>query len=135
MPHISSKKLDPVLLEKLFNKLISIFMKAQEKKSLSLLIDEILTTTEKIMLAKRLAVILMLSGNTPQHKIADALKVSPTTVVKISLGIEIGKFDSILKISKSERADMEKILEKILETIKLIGYNILYQISLIVPRN
>nr|QBM02450.1 hypothetical protein [uncultured archaeon] len=89
-------------------------MKAQEKKSLSLLIDEILTTTEKIMLAKRLAVILMLSGNTPQHKIADALKVSPTTVVKISLGIEIGKFDSILKISKSERADMEKIIWNIL---------------------
>ena len=114
MPHISSRRLDSALLEKLFNKLVTIFEKAQSKKSLQLLIDEILTSTEKIMIAKRLAIVLMLSGNTPQHKIADVLKVSHTTVVKMSLGVEIGKFNSILKISKEERVDIEKLVWNIL---------------------
>lgn len=114
MPHVSSQKLDSTLLEKLFNKLVTTFEKAQSKKSLQLLVDEILTSTEKVMIAKRLAVILMLSGDTPQHKIADVLKVSPTTVVKMSLAVEIGKFDSILRISKQEKMDIEKLVWNIL---------------------
>src|SRR3989338_10752716 len=114
MPHISSRKLDPALLEKLLNKLITVFGQAKNRSSMQSFVNEILTPTEKIMLAKRLAIILMLSGNTPQHKIADALKVSPTTVVKISLEIEIGKFNSILNISKNERLDLEKIIWNIL---------------------
>ena len=114
MPHVSGRKLDSVLLEKLFDKLVVVFEQAKNIKSLQSLVDEILTPTEKIMLAKRLAIILMLSGSTPQHKIADVLKVSHTTVVKMSLGIEIGKFNSILTISKKEKLDIERLIWNIL---------------------
>src|SRR3989338_2701406 len=114
MPHISSKKLDEKLLEKLFRKLIVVFEQAQNKRYMTEVTKELFTETEKIMLAKRLAIILMLSGNTPQHKIADVLKVSHTTVVKMSLGVKIGKFNSILKISKEERVDIEKLVWNIL---------------------
>ncbi|HNW71917.1 MAG TPA: Trp family transcriptional regulator [Candidatus Paceibacterota bacterium] len=114
MPHVSNKKLDKILLNKLFAKLISVLGKAQDKNYLHLVIKELFTYTEKIMLAKRLAIVLMLSKNLPQHRIAESLKVSPTTVTKISLRMENGKYDSIIKISKKEKVDLEKIIMNIL---------------------
>ena len=114
MPHVSSKKLDRNLSEKLFKKLLVIFGKAQNKNILSLVMNELFTETEKIMLAKRLAVILMISSKTPQHRVALILQVSPTTVVKTSLGIEVGKYKSILKISNKEKTDLERVVWNIL---------------------
>lgn len=88
--------------------------RAQDKNHLSLVVDELLTRTEKIMLAKRIAVVLMLSNNIPQHKITEMLKMSPSTVAKMSLGVEIGKYDTILEISKREKIDIEKLVWDIL---------------------
>ena len=114
MPHISSKKLDQNLSEKLFKELLIIIGKAQDKNFLFLVMNELFTETEKIMLAKRLAIVLMLSSKTPQHRVVEILKVSPTTVAKTSLGIEIGKYQAILKISIKEKVDLEKVVWGIL---------------------
>lgn len=114
MPHISNKKLNPRLSEKLFGKLLAVFDRAQNKEHLSLVVNELFTPTEKIMLAKRIAVILMLDNNIPHHRITELLKMSPTTVVKVSLGIEQGKYDTILEISKREKTDMTKLVWNIL---------------------
>src|SRR6186997_315053 len=114
MPHISSKKLDEKLLENLFGKLIIVFEQAQSKKYLKEVLRELFTETEKVMFAKRIAIVLMLTSSTPQHKIVDILGVSPTTVAKMSLEIEIGKYKTILKISKEERVGLEKIVWAIL---------------------
>ena len=114
MPHISNKKLNARLSEKLFGKLVSVLGKAQDKQYLNNVMNELFTSTEKIMLAKRLAIVLMLVNNIPQHRIVDILKVSPTTVAKASLRIEIGKYTTILNISKREKIDLEKIVWQIL---------------------
>lgn len=114
MPHISSKKLDKFFVEKLFKKFITVLGRAQNKNSLSLVMKELLTNTEKIMLAKRLSIVLMLANNLPQNKIVDILGVSPSTVAKLSLYLEIGKYDTILMISKKEKADLEKLIWNIL---------------------
>lgn len=114
MPHVSSKEINPQLLNKLLRKFLTILEKANKKSSLPLLVEEIFTPTEKIMLAKRLAIILLLDGGTPQDKITTTLNVSPSTVARMSLGIEIGKYENILKISKKEKLDLEKIVWNIL---------------------
>ena len=114
MPHISSKKLDSNISNKLFNDLMGILGKAHDRKFLPLVFNELFTETEKIMFAKRIAIILMLVSKTPQHKLVDILKVSPTTVAKTSLGIEIGKYKTILKVSRKEKIDLEKIVWSIL---------------------
>lgn len=114
MPHISSKKLDVHLSEKIFGKLLTILGQAKNRDHLSLVVNELFTHTEKIMFAKRIAVILMLSNNIPQHKITELLKMSPTTVAKVSLRIESGKCDAILNVSKREKIDIEKIVWNIL---------------------
>ena len=110
MPHVSKNELDKKTLGKIFGKLIAILSRAQNERKLSSILDELLTETEKVMLAKRLAIVLMLSGSTPQHRISEALKVSPSTVTRLSLAIEIGKYDLIRNISKKDRVDLEKIL-------------------------
>ncbi len=110
MPHVSKKKLDKETFEKIFRKLIAVIEHAQNQNKLTPILDEILTETEKIMLTKRLAVILMLSGDTPQHRISEALLVSPSTVTRMSLGIERGKYDLIRSISKKDRLDLEKVV-------------------------
>ena len=110
MPHISPRKLDKETVDKIFRKLISVLEQAQSKKKFTSVLDELLTDTEKIMLAKRLAAVLLLFGDTPQHRITESLILSPTTVSKISLKIELGKYDSIKSISTKEKADLEKII-------------------------
>src|SRR3989344_506114 len=110
MPHISRHKLNPELSHKIFRKLIVTFEKADKNHGISAIINELFTDTEKVMFAKRVAIVLMLSNNTPQHRIVDILKVSPTTVAKISLHIEIGRYNMILKTSREEKMDMEKIV-------------------------
>src|SRR3989338_4094214 len=110
MPHLSKKKLDKETLKKISGKLVAILERAQNQKKLAPLLDELLTATEKIMLAKRLAVVLMLSGDTPQHRIAEALLVSPSTVTIISLGIAMGKYDLIGSISEKDQIDLEKVI-------------------------
>lgn len=114
MPHISSKKLDSKLSEKIFDKLLVVLGQAQNKNLLSLVVNELFTHTEKIMFAKRIAVILMLDNNIPQHRITELLKMSPSTIAKMSLKIEVGKCDAILKVSKRGKIDIEKLVWNIL---------------------
>ena len=114
MPHVSSKKLNPELLDKLLSKLLLTLGEAQNKKYLSSVVNELFSETERTMLAKRLAIILMLDSKTPQHRIVEILNVSPSTVAITSLGIEVGKYDTLLKISKKQKLDFEKIIWGIL---------------------
>ncbi len=114
MPHVSKRKIKPKLLGKLLEKFLAVFEKAHSRKFAKEVMQELFTKTEKIMLAKRLAIILMLQSETPQDKIADVLKVSPTTVARMSLNLEIGKYDTILQVSEKEKTDILKIVEDIL---------------------
>jgi uncharacterized protein YerC len=109
MPHVSKKKLDEEVLDKLFRKLVATLDRAQGKRKLINVLEELLTDTEKVMLAKRLAVVLMLFGETPQHRISEILLVSPSTVSRLALQIEFGEYESLKLISKKEKADLEKI--------------------------
>lgn len=114
MPHISSRKLDRESLDGILVRLISIFKKAGHKHKTAALLDELLTETEKVMLAKRLSIVLLLQNGIPQHRIAETFKVSPTTVSKLSLQVELGKYDAVKNISAEERFDLEKIIQTIL---------------------
>src|SRR5258708_14418 len=109
MPHVSSNKLSLPLQDKLYKKLLQIFSQAHKKKNFSLVFQELLTDTEKIMFAKRIAIVLLLESDTPQEKIVDILKVSPTTVSKMSLQVEIGAYANTIKNSVKEKAEVEKI--------------------------
>ena len=102
MPHVSKKKLKKETLKQLDKKLVSTFESAYEGRAFAKVFRELFTQTEKIMFAKRLAIVFLLSKEIPQHRIVDILKVSPSTVAKMSLKLENGKFETIIKTTKKK---------------------------------
>lgn len=112
MPHISSKKLKKEQLQKLYNEFGISLEKSAKKSWVKFFLNDFLTRTEKIMLAKRFAVIYLLSKDVPISYIAEALCMSPTTISRMSFKYDIGKYSSLLKAIKGE--NIWEILEKIL---------------------
>ncbi len=110
MPHVSPKKVGQKLLKKISAQFLNVFIKSQNNRQLASIFNEIFTPTEKIMFSKRIAIILMIKNSIPHHRIAEILKVSQTTVAKISLGVELEKYNSIISVSKKEKLDLEKLV-------------------------
>ena len=114
MPHISSKNLARENLNKLYREFANALQKSEKKSQMAFFLKDFLTHTEKIMLAKRFAVIYLLSQDVPNSYISESLHMSPTTIARMSLKYDIGKYSFLLKTVKSEEKDIWSILEKIL---------------------
>jgi uncharacterized protein YerC len=114
MPHISSRKLKKEHLNKLYSEFGIALEKSAKKSWLKFFLNDFLTRTEKIMLAKRFAVIYLLSKDVPPSYIAESLGMSPATIFRMSLKYDIGKYSSLLKTIKDDNKELWKILEKIL---------------------
>lgn len=114
MPHISSKKLKKEHLQKLYDELGIALEKSAQKSWVKLFLNYFLTRTEKVMLAKRFAVIFLLSQNIPSSYISESLLMSPATIARMSVKYDIGKYSSLLKAIHNENKNLWEILEKIL---------------------
>ena len=108
MPKISRYKLEKRMEELILRQLAQIFQKITEEDGVSLLMNNLFTRTEKIMLAKRIAIAILLEKEWNYTAISNALKVSPTTI-------------SFVKNSKLNASpEYEKLLGKV-ERIYLTG--------------
>lgn len=86
MPHISQKQIDQKVLQKIYDLLFSSITNTYTtKKQQRLAFHELFTSTEKIMLGKRLAAIRMLSQGISSYKVGKMLKLSPTTTKKLQI--------------------------------------------------
>jgi hypothetical protein len=112
MTHISKQNLDENVLNKLTDQLFRTIEKASDNNSLKYLGSELFTRTEKVMLAKRLALILLLDKGVPQHVIAEQLYMSPSTIAKTALKIDEGKYRAIRNISGKFRGDILDYIER-----------------------
>ncbi len=115
MPHISKEKTNHQVMDKMKNSLIKIITKSQNNKTI---VQELITKTEYIMLAKRLAIIILLSKKVSFYTISKNLKVSTSTVVRFQKDIILGKYKSITNLVylKNKKGDkLLDILEKVLQ--------------------
>lgn len=80
MPKISKNKLDKNAYEFLSNNLIDALADLNKKKDVASLIDSLFTQTERLMLAKRLAIAVFLERGLSYKKISSLLKVSSVTI-------------------------------------------------------
>ena len=99
MPHISRKHLEVKEFERIYEELIQIFGSASEYKSKQIFY-EFFTKTERVMFAKRLAVIALLSKDFSTYEIATKLAMSPATVDRMSLKFERGDYDGLVMLIK-----------------------------------
>ena len=112
MPHVSKKLLQKKDFLKIHNQLFKAISETYDSKAI---FNELLTKTEKLMLAKRLATIYMLSKGESKYSIHMMLKVSTSTVRIISNRIELGHFKSLIRGMKSISGEtFWKYLERII---------------------
>ncbi|MFA5888907.1 MAG: Trp family transcriptional regulator [Candidatus Paceibacterota bacterium] len=97
MPHISKQFLEKKKFQDIHSQLFKVInMLVREGKTTAIL-NELFTKTEKLMLAKRLAIIFMLDQKESSYAISNILKVSQSTVALMSLKQENGKYSDIIK--------------------------------------
>ena len=109
MVHISRTKIPEKVLIRIYQLFFEVFSRSRSHDSFLELLDDILTPTEKIMLAKRIGILYLLIKEVDQSIIADILKVSTSTVSIYS--VQFYKRDTkMIKIIK-DMLVKEKVLD------------------------
>ena len=112
MPHVSKIKLKGDHADSLYKELLRTFERAFKRGKTKPVLDQFLTKTEKIMFAKRLAIIALLSRGASTSLIAEALAMSPSTAEKMLLKFENGYYNHIVTDGLGKK-DIWDILESI----------------------
>ena len=135
MARVSKQKLNKKVLNQINNRLVDTVANLETSFATRIFLNDLLGEEEKIILAKRLSIIFMLQENISCYKISKLLKVSESTVKKISIDIDLEKYENILKIVRQKKnrltfwTGMDLVLK--LEIPSLVGrgqWNILDEI-------
>jgi len=116
MVNVSKKKLDSEQLKTLFSQLNGIVSSLTENQADAFL-TELLGPEERIMLAKRLAAIIMMYEGYSLYRIADSLKLSSSTVHTLSERYHRGDFRTLHSLMKKQPitfADFINTLDSVL---------------------
>ncbi|MES2134753.1 MAG: Trp family transcriptional regulator [Patescibacteria group bacterium] len=120
MAHTSKKKLAPNTAETIGDYFLMSVVHARTKRDAYALIKELLGKEERIVLAKRLAIIVMLVRSYSAPQIEELLKVSPDTVGRIVRDMKKGRYAHVIRYAKNNSKKFEgesflDLLEKLLE--------------------
>lgn len=120
MPHVSFRKLPEKTEKELIENLKAVFRKINKEEEISSLFHSLLSSTEQLMLAKRLAVIVLLQEGVAEPKIANALNVTRITVEKMRLFMETKGEGFNIALKKLEEEKRLQSFKK--ELLDLAGY-------------
>ena len=101
MAYISKKKVDPKIESVLSDQLLSFIAAAQTRNEAAVLATELLTETERTMLAKRLAVVVMLERGYSFQEVERSLKVTPQTVSRLWRKRKNDEFKKICRYARN----------------------------------
>ena len=118
MPHISKEKLDEGIYESLFSQMIFIQTGLSKKDTLGF-VGDLLTDTEKIMMTKRCAAVLMFSRGCSSYEVWKTLKISQSTAANIKIAYEVGKYDQIAHIFKTKKKDRKEFMKTLNKALRL----------------
>ena len=117
MPHISSYALHAKAVGHLLDKLGRAIEHLKNRAEINLFFNDLLTPTERMMLAKRLAIILMLEKGFTFAQICSTLKVSESTISAMRERMDRGGTGFHLIIMKFEK---DENATKFFENIKKV---------------
>jgi uncharacterized protein YerC len=112
MTRISRKRLKKEAYLQIHDRFIRTIIELKKMKEGRLFLNELLTPAERIMLAKRLAIIVMLLENISFYRIYKTLKVSPSTVARIWRKLRSGEF-SYIKTVMSKKKNREAVWQEL----------------------
>ena len=107
MPHLGKKQLKQSTEVAIGKQLVKILLQSNQH------VNELLTEVEHLMLAKLLAIILMLEENVSYYRISKTLAVSTSTIKRLHRQVLNDNFPTLTKIihRKKEREMFWKALE------------------------
>lgn len=119
MTQVSKYPISKNIADRIFEIFLKSLVKIHNQEEADQFISDLLTPTEKIMLAKRLAIALLLKKDYDYRSIQEIIKVSAATIASVNMIIQHGSngYRNLLnKILKEEKlVDMlEKAASKIL---------------------
>lgn len=80
MSKISKNKLDSVVYARIDDNFVAVLAHMTERRDMEHFLDSLLTRTERLMFAKRLAIAVLLERGRSYAQISKALKVSSVTI-------------------------------------------------------
>ena len=119
MVRLNRNRLPEDLLNELFRQLNEVLGTFDAKQVDSFLYD-LLGPEERIMIAKRLAIVVMVRQGHSLYKISRTLKVSPTTAEKISSEMSAGAFKNIVPLLQKNAKNYRAILKTINSILQLV---------------
>ncbi|PJE67747.1 hypothetical protein COU95_00690 [Candidatus Shapirobacteria bacterium CG10_big_fil_rev_8_21_14_0_10_40_9] len=117
MTHVSRKKLPNKVLRQILDSFLFVLTSTKKKEEMSKFLDAFLSNTEKIMLAKRLAIVFLLSEAVEETKISETLLVTQSTVSRIKLWYETKGSGYKIAITKLKK-------QKLLGELKLLALEV-----------
>jgi Trp operon repressor len=88
MPHLSRNPLSPHAEKELVKALELILTKLTKEEDMNVFLLALLSSTEQLMLAKRLAMVILLKEGVPESEVAQSLHVTRGTVTRMQLFVE-----------------------------------------------
>lgn len=89
MPHLSKNRLKKVDEEQLLKSLKLVLSKIDKTEDVESFLYSLLSETEQLMIAKRLAIIVLLKEGLPESTIAHSLHVTRETVSRLQMKSEL----------------------------------------------
>jgi len=114
MVNISKQKLNSKMESRIRAQLVEVFSSQRSKRDIALIIDELLTSSETTMLAKRLVAIIMIHNDCSTYEITKTLNMSVDTVSKWSESLLNGDLKNLEKSFKRKG-----VRENLLDTVEV----------------
>lgn len=108
MVRVSSNPIPSHVLNRIGLLLAREIASIRSKQKAEKFIDAFFTDTERIMLAKRFAVLISLEQGVSYNTISDVLHVSPSTTGRLQKRRQAGEFDAVLKNISAPRRGRKK---------------------------
>ncbi len=121
MARISKYPILKEVYEKIFDLFLETFLQLRSKKRVANFFDEFLTPTEQIMLAKRMAISLLLAKNYNYQDISDILKVSNGTIAEVSMQYWYGKYLKSVALQLAEKDELKDFWLDVAEMVTSVG--------------
>ena len=110
MARISKKPVPAKVINRIFRLFFEIIARSQSNETFFSIIDDILTPTEKIIIAKRIGIIYLLIKSVDNKTITETLKVSSSTVATHAL------------MYQNKDSRIKKLITTMLRKEKILGF-------------
>jgi len=100
MPHVSKKRIKKEVATELADQFLTFLSITQSKAEARILANELLSQTERVMLAKRLAIVVLLVRGYSFTQIGESLGVTPQTITRVWKSLKDGKYQKIARYAR-----------------------------------